>query len=182
MTELGDFGHGGRSADITNGIPSQGRSTELPGGWMPGLCGDKNGDAGSLPIPACHGNCGHSLGGKHPHPQCTRCDMLVPRWALNGRDPATTLCARGGEQKRRRLAEEELRESSERAFKSYGELLENVTAFRYLRRVLTAGDYDWLAVLGNLGKARNSMGRLLRILIRKEADLKVSGQFYKAVS
>ena len=29
-------------------------------------------------------------------------------------------------------------------------------AFRYLGRVLTAGDDGWLAVVGNLGKARKS--------------------------
>ena len=34
-------------------------------------------------------------------------------------------------------------ESSERAFQAYGEPLENVTAFKYLVRVITAGDDDW---------------------------------------
>ena len=53
--------------------------------------------------------------------------------------------------------------------------------FRYPGRVLTAVDDDWLAVVGNLGEARNSWGRLLRILIREEADPKVSGHFYKVV-
>ena len=46
-----------------------------------------------------------------------------------------------------------MRESSERAFEEYGEPLENVMTFRYLGRVLTAGSDDWLAVVGNLGKA-----------------------------
>ena len=46
-----------------------------------------------------------------------------------------------------------MRESSERAFKAYGEPLENVTTFRYLGRLLEAGDDDWLVVVGNLGKA-----------------------------
>ena len=64
------------------------------------------------------------------HPWCTRCDMLVPRWALNIRHPATSQCARGGEQNRWRLAEAELRESLERSFEAYGEPLDNVTAFR----------------------------------------------------
>ena len=48
--------------------------------------------------------------------------------------------------------------------------------------MLTAGDDDWLTVVGNLGKARNSWGRLSRILIQEGADLKVSGSFYKAVT
>ena len=57
-----------------------------------------------------------------------------------------------------------------------------VPAFRYLGRVLTAGDYDWLAVLGNLGKVRKCWGRLSQILSREGADPKMSGHFYRAVS
>ena len=59
--------------------------------------------------------------GKLPHPRCARCNMLVPQRALNGRHPATAQCARGAEQKRRRLAEADTRESSERAFEEYRE-------------------------------------------------------------
>ena len=47
---------------------------------------------------------------------------------------------------------------------------------------MTAGDYDWLTVVGNLGKARKSWGRLYRILSREGADPKVLGSFYKAVA
>ena len=45
-----------------------------------------------------------------------------------------------------------------------------------------AGDDDWLVVVGNHGKTRKIWGRLSRILIREGADLKVSGNFYKAVA
>ena len=72
-------------------------------------------------------------------------------------------------------------ESLERAFEAYGEPITNVLTFRYLGRALTAGDDDWIAVVGNLGKARKSWGRLSRIMSREGADLKVSGNFYKAV-
>ena len=48
--------------------------------------------------------------------------------------------------------------------------------------MLTARDYEWLAVVGNLGKTRNNCGRLLRIFSREGAYPKVSGHFYKAVS
>ena len=108
--------------------------------------------------------------------------MLVPRQVLNGRHPAISQCARGAERKRRRLAEAELRESSERAFDAYGEPLENVTTFLYLGRVLTAGDGYWLAVVVNLGKARKIWGCLSRILSQEGEDTKVSGNFYKAVA
>ena len=54
--------------------------------------------------------------------------------------------------------------------------------FKYLGRVLTAGYYDWLEVVGNLGKAINSWGRLSWILSREGADPKLSEHFYKSVS
>ena len=62
--------------------------------------------------------------GNLPHPRSPQCDMLVPRRAMNARHPATDQCARGVEQKRRRLVEAELRENSERAFEAYREPLE----------------------------------------------------------
>ena len=95
------------------------------------------------------------------HPWCTRCDMLVPRRDLNGRHPTTAQCARVDERKRRRIVNAETRESSERAFDAYGEPLENVTTFRYLGCILKTGDNEWLAVVGNLGKARKSQGSYL---------------------
>ena len=120
-------------------------------------------------------------GGNPPHPRCPHCDMLIPLRTLKRRHPTTSQCARGAKKKRRRLAEAELRESTKRAFEAYGEPLENVTAFKYLRRVLMAGYDDWPEVVGILIKARNSWGRLCRILIREGADPKVSGHFFKAV-
>ena len=98
--------------------------------------------------------------GNLPHPRCIQCDMMVPSRELNSRHPTKAQCSRGAERKRRRLAEAELRESSERSFEAYGEPLDNVTAFRYLGRVFTAGDDYWLAVVDNLGKARKCWGWL----------------------
>ena len=42
------------------------------------------------------------------------------------------------------------------AFEVYGKQLQLVPSFQYLGRTLTAGDDDWPAVAGNLGKARKS--------------------------
>ena len=94
--------------------------------------------------------------GNSPHPRCDRCSMLVPRRASSGRHPGTAQCKKGTEQKRRRLAEAETRESTERAFEAYREPTKNVTEFKYLGRVLTAGNEDWPEVVGNLGKALKS--------------------------
>ena len=81
----------------------------------------------------------------------------------------------------RRMAEAELRDSTERAFEAYGKPLETVSTLKYLGRVMTTGDDDWPAVVGNLLKVRKSWGRLSRILSREGADKRVSGKFFKAV-
>ena len=70
--------------------------------------------------------------GNLPYPRCTRCDLLFHWWALNNRHPGTDQCARGGEQNRRRLVEDEMKEISERSFEAYWVPLENVMSFRYL--------------------------------------------------
>ena len=59
--------------------------------------------------------------------------------------------------------------------------MENVTAFKYMGRVLTAWEDDWPEVAGNLHKAKKSWVRMSRILIREGADPKVSGNFFKFV-
>ena len=104
---------------------------------------------------------------KTPHPRFPLFNMLVPWRTLNGTYPATAQCARGADRKRQRLAEEELRESTERYFEACGAPLGNVTAFKYMGRVMTAGDDEWPTVIGNLWKARDIWGRLLHILSRK---------------
>ena len=108
--------------------------------------------------------------------------MQVPWRALNGRHPGTAQCFKGAERKIRRLAETETRENSEQAFKAYGAPIKSVSGLKYLRKILAATDDDWPAVVGNLGKARRSWGRLSRVLGREGADPKVSRAFYIAVT
>ena len=84
--------------------------------------------------------------------------MLVPWQALNGRHKNTEMYRSGAEKKRRRLAEAEVRDSEEMAFKVYGEQLQTAPWFKYLGRILTEEVDDWPAVAGNLVKARKSWG------------------------
>ena len=119
--------------------------------------------------------------GNLPHPRCSRCNMLVPWRDLNGRHHATALCKKGAERKRRRMAEAELRDSTEWSFEAYGKPLETVSTFKYLVRVMTAGDENWPAVAGNLVKAQKTWGRMLRIISQEGSDKRVSGNFFKAV-
>ena len=69
--------------------------------------------------------------------------MLAPLHDLNGRHLTTAHWDRGGEWNIRRLAEEELREILERDFHAYVTRLENVMAFKYLSRVMTADFEYW---------------------------------------
>ena len=66
--------------------------------------------------------------------------------------PGTAQCLKGAESKRRRLAEAETQENSERVFEAYGAPIESVTEFKYLGIILTATDDDCPAVVGTSGK------------------------------
>ena len=102
---------------------------------------------------------------------------FVPWRALNGRHKSTMMCKSGAERKRWRLAEAEIRESTEMAFEVYRKHIKLVPRFTYLGRVMTAGDDDWPAVAGNLAKVRKSWGRLQGILRREGATPRISGKF-----
>ena len=92
--------------------------------------------------------------------------MQVPRRALNGCHPGTAQCEKGAERKRRRLAETEMRDNSEQAFEAYGAPIESVMEFRYLGRILMETDDNWPVVVGNLRKAKQSWGRLTKVIGR----------------
>ena len=89
------------------------------------------------------------------------------------------MCKSGVERKCRRLAEAEIRESTEMAFDVYRKQIESVPRFTYLGRVMTAGNNDWPAVAGNLAKAQKSWGRLQGILRREGATPQISGTFLR---
>ena len=91
------------------------------------------------------------------------------------------MCRSGAERKRRRLADIELRESTEIAFEAYDKQLEAVPSFKYLGRIITVWDDDRPEVTGNLMKVRKSWGRLKRVLSREGADKRISGNFFKTV-
>ena len=115
--------------------------------------------------------------GKFSHPWYTRCDILVPQQALNRRHLDTTQCKKGSEQKRQQLAEAETREISERAFENYREPIKNVSDLKYMGRVLMAGDNNWLAVLGNLGRCGGVGGGCCRLLAGREQTQRCRGPF-----
>ena len=92
------------------------------------------------------------------------------------------MCRSGAERKRHRLAEAEIRDSTEMAFEVYGQQIQLVPRFKYLGRVLTEGDDDCPELAGNLAKARKSWGRLQGILRREGATKTGVGQFFQGGS
>ena len=78
--------------------------------------------------------------GNFLHPQCPRCNILVPWKAINGRNVTSAQFAKGAERKIWRLVEEDMQESVERDFQAYSRPLETAVSFKYLRRVLTLAD------------------------------------------
>ena len=67
------------------------------------------------------------------------------------------------------------------ALQAYGHPPTLVSSFKFLVRVLTALDDDWLAVVTNLMKAQRKWDRMSRILGREGADTRTSRTFYKVV-
>ena len=86
------------------------------------------------------------------------------------------------ERKLPRLASEEMKEITERAFQAYGRPLNLVTSFKYLGRNLTASDYYWPTLVGNLSKASKKWIRLSIILGWKGDNPQVLGVLFKVVA
>ena len=110
------------------------------------------------------------------------CDMLLPWSELNGRHLATSQCSKGEERNHQRLVGGRLCYSKDRAFQDHGKPLETVTLFKYLGRVMMAGDDDWPSVVGNLIKARKSWAWMTRILGREGSEPRIYGFFFQGGS
>ena len=61
---------------------------------------------------------------------------------MNKRYTTTALCAQGAGRKRQKLTEEESRTGAATALRSDGQLMETVTYFKYLVRLITVIDDD----------------------------------------
>ena len=74
-----------------------------------------------------------------------------------------------------------MQDSAERAFQAYGILLETVTSFKYLGRVLIVADDNWPVVVGNLKKPWKRWAWMTRILVREGANPRVLGVFFEVL-
>ena len=69
-----------------------------------------------------------------------------------------------------------------RSFSAYGLPLEMVTSLKYLGRVLSVADDDWLTVVRNHVKARTVWWRMSNILSREVARPRISGFFFQSIT
>ena len=107
--------------------------------------------------------------------------MCIPWLVINKYHPDTTLCARRGGKEASESSRGRITNGSDTAFWAYGQTLATVIYFCYLGRILTTIDDDWLAVIGNIRKARQRWSNILHILGREGVDARTSGQFYLIV-
>ena len=63
----------------------------------------------------------------------------------------------------------------------YDRPLETVLSFKYLGRLLTSTDDEWIDAIANPWKSRKSQSLLDRILGQEGVDTWTSGRFYVAV-
>ena len=94
--------------------------------------------------------------GNLPRPRCLACAMFVPWELMRRRHSETDIFAWVVESKIQWLVEEEARAGKVAKFRAYDKQLEIVSAFKYLGRLLTATNDDWMDVIANLWKARKS--------------------------
>ena len=146
---------------------------------MPSPSGDEDGDAGTLPTLAYPIHRCRSGGGKPPPPRVHPMQHSGPPADTERQSPRHSSVQQGSIEE----------EAEARGGGSEGEHIEGIrgiqgaavecNGFSIPGRVLTAGDDDWLEVVGNLGKSRKSWGRLSRILSWEGAATKVPGHFTK---
>ena len=122
------------------------------------MSGNEDGDAGPFSAPACPGHRGHFGGGNPPPPTVPPMQHAGPLLYVKRMAPCYCTMRRGGGAEEKAVNGGgicgEIVESLSGLWRTFG----NVTAFRYLGRVMTADDDDWPSVVGNLQKARKIWG------------------------
>jgi len=107
--------------------------------------------------------------------------MFVPTFSLNTTHQRMAYCWEGAVHKRQRHTAEDARRAKEFVFVAHGMNLESVSQFKYLGRMTTSTDVDFLALYKNLVKACKCWAQISQVLRQEGASAKVSAMFYKVV-
>ena len=110
-------------------------------------------------------------------PKCGRCGMPVNPTTTGHQ--VTKTCKAMHAAKLQRKAVSDSAVALDAKFYAYGEELERVEVFKYLRRLISFDDDDTQAVRGNLAKSRRVWARISRVLRAENASARVCGMFCK---
>jgi hypothetical protein len=158
-----------------------------------------NGDEAQCPVPGCDMTVKSRFGirrhfqyhhpkdtiiieGEGRFPCCDRCGMFVnPSIQLiNGSHQQTKICKEGARRREREARNLICLRATRQTFHIQDQQLDTVQKFHYLGRPLTSNDDDWVAMIYNLGKARQCWSMIARVLSQEGATPTISAMFYKA--
>ena len=112
-------------------------------------------------------------------PQCEKCGIFQKDVGI--RHQASKDCKKASKTQEARNDEKRQALAKQVTFMVGDTPIENVKQFKYLGRILEENDDDWLAVQGNVCRARQKWGRIGRILSKEKAKPRIMAIFYKAV-
>jgi hypothetical protein len=116
--------------------------------------------------------------GPVPLPRCTACGMFSTTASTH---PETSECKIWTKRAESETKQEERKQAVETKFYVNGQILQRVTEFKYLGRILDAEDNDQKAVKYNLAKAKQQWGRLTKVLASAKGKPRTMAKFYMAI-
>lgn len=112
--------------------------------------------------------------------RCHLCGMFCTPLLLAGRHQESTVCKKGAKQNQQKQLDLQCIRAFRRTFQIQDQLIKTVQNFRYLGRIITSNDNDWIAAHSNLRKARQWWAEISRVLTRESTNPRISAFFYKA--
>jgi hypothetical protein len=113
-------------------------------------------------------------------PRCDKCGLFCSEAALATTHRDSAACRRNEKRNRKKKLNLQCIRAHRQTFQVQDQPIKAVTNFRYLGRIITSNDNDWLAAHRNLHKARQRWAQIARILTRESATPRISALFYKA--
>ena len=112
-------------------------------------------------------------------PQCDKCGIFQKN--VDEKHKASEDCKKATKTQEARKAVKKQKLAKEFTFMIGDTPIENVKDFKYLGRILEESDEDWLALQGNICRARQKWGRIGKILSKEKANPRTMSAFYKAI-
>jgi len=115
-----------------------------------------------------------------PFPKCPLC-LIQARYALDLRHHRSRDCQTHAARRQQRDRFIHAYLEAQTTFTLHDTVLEKVTSYRYLGRVLATNDNEWPTIYRNLQRARQQWARISRLMRTEHVEKKAAGMFYKAI-